>query len=345
VFRLGPELESEGTIESDVLDAGGFAAWGRLSWKGTGEVRFETRTGNVTPPQKNWSAWTPVPLTEASGRIASPAARFAQFRAVLARGAAPPELRLVEIAYLPRNQAPRVEEIDIPQANYKFPAPSGTALTAAATLTLPPLGRTSQPRPAPASPPAAAPTVTSPAMTGAKGWQGVRWLAADPNSDALTARLEMRGLGETAWKLLKDGIKEHYFSFDTTAFPDGEYVFRVTVSDAPDNPPDQALSGSRESEIFWIDNTPPAITGLAAAASGNRLEVSWKARDARSVIVKAEYSVNGGDWLVAEPLGRVADWKEHDYRLSLARPAGEVTIAVRVTDEYDNQSVDKVVVR
>lgn len=344
VFRLGPELESEGSIESDVLDAGAFATWGRLAWKGEGNVRFETRTGNLTPPQKNWSPWAPVTLAEASGRIGSPAARFAQFRAVLTRDTKAPEVRVVEIAYLPKNTGPRVEEIDIPQANYKFPAPSGSSLSSSNSLSLPPLGRRNQPRPAASSAPAA-PTVTSPSMTAAKGWQGVRWLGVDPNGDALTAKIEMRGVAESTWKLLKDGVKEHYYSFDTTTLPDGEYVFRVTVNDAADNPPDQALSASRESEIFWIDNTPPAISGLAGSANGNRLEVSWKARDARSVIVKAEYSVNGGEWLVVEPAGRVSDWKELDYRLSLARPAGEVTIAVRVTDEYDNQSVDKVVVR
>ena len=49
--------------------------------------------------------------------------------------------------------------------------------------------------------------------------------------------MEIRGANETAWKLLKDEIREHYYSWDSTAFPDGKYVVRVTATDAPSNPP------------------------------------------------------------------------------------------------------------
>ena len=69
--------------------------------------------------------------------------------------------------------------------------------------------------------------------------------------------VEIRGTGETEWKLLKDKLAEKYLSWDSTAFPDGEYRLRVTASDAPGNPPAEALSTQMESSPFWIDNTPP----------------------------------------------------------------------------------------
>ena len=101
-----------------------------------------------------------------------------------------------------------------------------------------------------------------------------------------------------------------------------------------------------DSDPFPIDNTPPRIESLTASANGNRIEVQWKAKDALSVIGKAEYSINGGDWLLLEPVTRLSDSSELEYKLAIERPSpGECTIAIRVTDEYDNQSVEKVVVR
>ena len=153
-------------------------------------------------------------------------------------------------------------------------------------------------------------------------------------------------LKESGWKLLKDEVREKHFVFDATAFPDGEYVLRITASDSPSNPPDQALTASLVSDPFLIDNTPPEIMELTGSESGGKLNVSWTAKDVSSLIDKAEYSVNGGEWMVVEPTTRLSDAQALQYRLSLNRPgSGEVTIAVRATDEYDNQAVRKVVIR
>jgi hypothetical protein len=49
---------------------------------------------------------------------------------------------------------------------------------------------------------------------------------------------------------------------------------------------------------------------------------------------------------VVEPTTKLSDSQKHDYNLVLEGASGaEHTIAVRVTDEYDNQAVAKVVVR
>ena len=184
-------------------------------------------------------------------------------------------------------------------------------------------------------------------MNYAKGFQGARWLAADENSDSLVYRVEIRGVKESGWKLLKDSVKEKALSWDTAAFPDGEYVLRVTASDSPSNPPDQALTAALVSDPFLIDNTPPQIANLTgAAASGNKLEVRWSARDARSTIDRAEYSVNGADWVIVDPVSRLSDSPQEEYRLLIDRPSsGEQVVAVRVSDEFDNQTVDKVVIK
>jgi hypothetical protein len=184
-------------------------------------------------------------------------------------------------------------------------------------------------------------------MSYAKGYEGVRWLASDENNDTLIYRVEIRGVKESGWKLLKDNVKEKYLSWDTGAFPDGEYVLRVTASDSPSNPPQQALAASLESDPFLVDNTPPQISNLAGSgAPGNKLDVRWTARDSRSTIDHAEYSVNGGDWILINPVNRLSDSSQEDYHLVIDRPSpDEQVIAVRVSDEFDNQAVDKIVIK
>lgn len=344
VYQIGPELEGEGWIESDVFDAELFSLWGRLSYRGGangGSVRFETRSGNMERPRRDWSGWTPVEEKDGS-RIQSTGARFLQWK--LTMTASPegrsPEVQSVDVAFLPKNVAPVVERIEITPPNYRFPQPAVSAATTPQPITLPPIST----RRRTPSPPQA--IDTSIAMQYARGHIGARWAAKDDNGDSLVFKVEIRGVNESEWKPLRDGLSESYVSWDSTALPDGEYLLRVTASDEPDNPPAQALSDRLVSDPFLIDNTPPAVSEVAYARRNGKLEVRWTAKDAHSVIRRAEYSVDGGEWLVVPPTTRLSDSREHDYVLVLDDGASrERTIAVRVSDDYDNQAVEKVIVR
>jgi sugar lactone lactonase YvrE len=342
VYEIGPELEREGVIESETYDSGGFSYWGRLTFKGAagaGRIAVSTRSGNLDRPQKNWSPWSPAIMSEGGSRVTSPAARFAQWKATLSREGtgAPPELHTVELAYLPKNVAPRITAIEATPSNYRFPAQS-VSLAGARTLNLPAIGKTP-------SPPVSLDTSQS-SMQYAKGYVGARWAAADDNGDTMIFKVEIRGARESEWKLLRDKVKEKQLSWDSTAFPDGEYRLRVTVSDLPSNPKETALSTVFEGEPFTIDNTPPRISALAATRAGGAILLKWKASDALTVIESAEYSLDGGDWMRVAPLGGVSDSKELEYELRLdGAAAGEHTIAVRVEDEKENQAAEKAVVR
>ena len=342
VFEIGSHLETEGYIESDVFDAGMFALWGRVTFTAEnngGRVAVSTRTGNLDRPVQNWSPWSTAIASAEGARTTSPPARFVQWKATLhSSGAHSPELESVEVAYLPKNVAPKVDAIEFTPANYRFPAPSAPS-TSPLTLTLPAMGKSAHSDTSSSSD-------STPTMTYAKGFIGARWAASDENGDGLIYTVHIRGVKETGWKLLKDKVREKYLSWDSTAFPDGEYRLRVTASDLPGNPPNQALTSERESEVLLIDNTPPRISGLAASRNSAKLNLRWRATDALSVISKAEYSIDGGDWLLTSPTTKLSDSRELDYELTLDNvPAGEHTIAVRVQDEYDNQSADKIVVR
>jgi hypothetical protein len=340
IYEIGPGPEREGSIESDVFDSGIYSLWGRLTFEvnlNGGQVAMATRSGNLDRPQKNWSAWAAVAAGAKGGRVASPAARFVQWKATLTGGS--PELDSVDVAYLPKNLEPRLDEIETTPPNYRFP-PSSTPLIAfQPTLNLPPLGKRAGAGGSSLS------LDTAPAMQYAKGFIGARWAASDPNGDPLVFTVEIRGTGETEWKLLKDKVAERYLSWDSTAWPDGEYRVRVTASDAPGNPPAEALTARMEGSPFWIDNTPPKITALASARTGGKLQVKWHAADALNNVAKAEYSLDGGEWKGAAPVTRLSDAQELDYELNLDAAPGEHTVAVRVEDEYGNQAVEKTVVR
>src|SRR5580658_10492101 len=57
VYRLGPAFEKSGSFESEILDASSFSYWGRISYRGKGNVAVFTRSGNLNRPESNWSAW------------------------------------------------------------------------------------------------------------------------------------------------------------------------------------------------------------------------------------------------------------------------------------------------
>ncbi|HZG53993.1 MAG TPA: hypothetical protein VEZ40_17955, partial [Pyrinomonadaceae bacterium] len=128
LFRFTAEPVSEGTYESPVRDAKVVAAWGRIWWRGAGAVELQTRTGNTERPDMTWSEWSAPYRDPAGAAVASPRARFIQWRAVLrspaagGASAAGGESRLedVSVAYLPRNVAPEILSITTP--------PTGVAL-------------------------------------------------------------------------------------------------------------------------------------------------------------------------------------------------------------------------
>ena len=350
LFQAGPDLEASGTLESDVFDAGSFTYWGRLRAQteaGGGAVKLETRSGNLDTPEKNWSPWTPVDPA-AGSRIASPAARFLQWRATFTVQAndarRPPELSLVEAAYQQKNVAPVLEKIEITPYNHKFPGSASSLLSSSSsnTLSLPPIGQVRRSAPSsPSSEPSGAVT-----MNYDKGSIGARWKASDLNGDALEYKIEYRGEQEREWKLLKDEVKENRFNWDTTSFADGRYLLRVTATDLPDNYPAVALTATIESEPFVIDNTPPRIEGLAAKSEAGKLVIRFHAVDAMSDLDSAEFSVNGGDWKPARPATGITDSAALDYVVEAALPPGaEWTVAVRVTDGNDNVAVSKIVVQ
>ena len=78
----------------------------------------------------------------------------------------------------------------------------------------------------------------------------------------------------------------------------------------------------------------------AAARSGSGVAsvlVKFAAHDSASAIERAQYSVDGGDWILIAPVGSVSDSPAENYEFTLNNPLpGEHTIAVRAYDRFEN---------
>jgi hypothetical protein len=367
IFSLGPGDEPEGTYDSQPFDAHIFSRWGRTEWLGENiapgrsangaRVEFFARSGNTSDPENNWSTWVGPYSNTAGDKLDCPAARFLQWKAVLHSGSSgpAPEIDWVSVAYLPKNVAPEVTAISLQNPGVRV---QGMAMMGQNPgQPVPVQLRMPQPPTSASSPGSAfvAASITNlgpqvgamPQGFSQKGYQSVLWTAEDANEDQLEFAVYFRGENETAWKLLKDKLDSRFYSWDTTAMPDGAYYLKVVASDAPANPAGEGLSAERESDRFVVVNTPPSIAQLTAdPVSGGAVRVRFQASDTASFISRAQYSLDAGDWILVFPAGGLSDALRESFDFQLQKVApGEHNITVRVYDQFENVSSAKATVR
>jgi hypothetical protein len=189
-----------------------------------------------------------------------------------------------------------------------------------------------------------------------KDYVAISWTSRDENSDLLSYSIYYRGEGETRWQLLKDDLADRFYSFESNLLPDGSYTVMVIASDAPSHSPGMGLrSAGRQSSRFEIDNTPPAITNLSGTSENSKLRIRFNASDSMSLIKRAEFSVDAGDFNFLAPRGEITDSKNETYDFAADVPrANDVTtpensdehlVTLRVYDRADNMATAKVVVK
>jgi WD40 repeat protein len=348
LYSLGSTGKHE--YASDVLDAGAYARFGRVEVDPDSE-NFEilTRTGNVEQPARGrgdwgWSDWQPLK----EGTVQSPAGRFLQWKAVLRDGG---KVSGVGVNYLPVNAAPEVDDLVVAPGARLNPQGSNPGQQQNVNISFPSANQ----------------AVVVPVDTGSnnnplqaikdKTAVTVRWAAHDDNGDDLVYSLYLRGDSEKDWHLLKDDISDKAYSFDAALIPDGGYRIKVVASDAPSHNPGEALTGSKVSDRFDIDTTPPVVSALKAelalAKCGQApcpapVHVTFDAEDAASPIAHAEYSIDAGSWQYIDPVGKLSDAKREHYDFEipakvLSGKAGEHLVTIRAYDRHENPGVAKTV--
>lgn len=338
LFRFGNELINEGTFESPVRDAKLTASWGRIWWRGAGTVELQTRTGNGERPDATWSDWSAVYRNPEGNQISSPRARFIQWRAtVRASGSpgAPSWLEDVSVAYLPRNVAPEVLSINV--------LPIGVGLQQIVQVTVDPNVESSGLDPSLFGPVAQVP----PRRFYQRGARSFQWQAEDRNSDTLEYAIYYRALNEQTFRLLKDKLRDNFYTIDGATLADGRYVIKVIASDGPDNPPGQKLTGERLSEPVDIDNTSPVVKVMGQPQiTRDSVRVIFAVEDATGKVRKADASINGAAWVPVFPDDGIADSGHEVYSVDFGQlGAGEHTISLRAFDSSGNVGTLSVTVR
>ena len=338
LYRFGSELVNEGSFESPVRDAKLTASWGRVWWRGAGTVEVQTRTGNGERPDATWSDWSPAYRDPEGNQIASPRARFIQWRATVRASnsqAAPSWIEDVSVAYLPRNVAPEVLSITS--------LPIGVGLQQIAQVAVDPNVESSGLDPSVFGPVAQVP----PRRFYQRGARSFQWQAEDRNSDTLEYAIYYRALNEQTFRLLKDKLRDNFYTIDGATLADGRYVIKVVASDAPDNPPGQKLTGERLSEPVDIDNTPPVVKTVGQPqVTRDSVKVVFAADDATGKVKKADASLDGAAWIPVFPDDGIADSGHEVYTVDFAALGpGEHTISLRTFDTSGNIGTLSVTVR
>jgi WD40 repeat protein len=317
-----------GEYVSPVKDTGRTSRFGAFRWEGEApsgsRVEFSFRSGDAATPDSTWSAWSNWEGSARSLPITAPDARFLQWKLrVETDGTALPRIRRTEAAYRNRNAAPVVESV-VALEPAEILARSGSSGSNVYESSAPDekgiFTSLEEPK-----------SDGSPRKLFRKGYRTVQWKATDPDSDTLAFDVEFRPASGAKWLVLRRDIRESSYSFDSTSLPDGDYVFRVTASDAEPNPGDGKAT-ERESAPVRIDNTPPAIRDASRQPDLLQIEVA----DAASPLTEAEFSLDARKWTRVEAQDGLSDSPTETFVIRLPKGSTGAYLLVRVTDASRN---------
>lgn len=297
--KLQSRLEPTGTYESDPIDAGQPARWGKLQIEADipedCRIRFDCRSGNVKDPNDaTFSDWSPqVEITQAT-EMNCPVARFCQYRLTLTSdsGQTSPIVRQVTTAHVIPNLAPRVTRIQVQRSR-----------------------DTKKPY----------------AMD-------IVFKTVDENKDKLEYTLEFRKSGRNVWIPLKEELDQLRYQWDGRTVEDGRYEVRVTANDRKSNTPETTLTGSRISDVFVIDNTAPKIADFELNIEPAGLRADFTVTDELSVLGQVRYTVDSNEkWITALPNDLVYDTLSETFTVQVddLQP-GDHVIAFSVADDLKN---------
>ena len=325
---LAGGASSAGEYVSPVKDTGRTSRFGAFRWEGDTpsgtDVVFSFRSGESSMPDSTWSDWSPWQGEGRTLRVDAPDGRFLQWRARLrSDGDHIARVRRTEVAYRNRNGTPVIDSLSAlePAEVLTRTGSSGTNVFESTTQDEKGIF-TSLEEPK---------SEGSPRRLLRKGFRTLQWKATDPDGDSLVYELSFRPANGSKWLLLRADLRESSYSFDSSSLPDGEYVFRVTASDADANP-GEGKTASRDSSPVRIDNTPPALRETSRGPGFVEIE----AADSASPILEADYSVDAKRWIRIEPKDGLSDSPRETYRIVLPADAHGAYVLVRVTDAARN---------
>ncbi len=296
---LSSGYASQGSYQSDLIDAGQPAKWGKLQIdadvpRGC-KVLAASRSGNVKDVNDpTFSEWTELMEVTEPIQLRCPVGRFCQYKLVLETqdGQKTPLIREIAVASTVPNLAPRVETVDT--------------------------SRLSNP--------------------GKEGTFKISFKASDENDDKLVYKLDFRRIGRTTWIEMKDELEADNYEWDSKTVEDGRYEIRVVADDVRSNTVATKLTGRRISEPVVVDNTGPTIRKYAIEKSGKAATLKLQITDELSAISSLDYTVDSNaEWKGTLPDDFVFDTTDESFTiLTEDLGSGEHVIALRIKDAVEN---------
>lgn len=322
VYRLGKAAAGLAEYRTAPLDAGFISRWGRIDWRGSGQLVIQTRSGHTEEPDSTWSDWSKA-VARPGDLVSSPAGRYLQVRARWSRD---PNavLRGIGVYHLRNNQRALISEVEV-DTPFEVVRPVVEAKAHAAT------------RPK-----------RSKSKRSSKARSSrlkISWDVENPDNDRLRYRLWFRAESDTTWIpiLASDRVlSKTSYLWDTDAVPAGTYLVKVEATDELSNPPGRTTRAAKISPPIVVDNQPPRVLAIKARAR----KVTGRVVDEVSPIARIEYSLDGRLWRPVGPTDEVFDELDEAFELDLPAdlPAGRHTVVVRGEDRAQNSASGRVVV-
>jgi hypothetical protein len=351
LVAFGDEASAEAWWVSDVLDTDTRSRFGAIHAVTTAPVaprlRVEARAGNTSKPGPGWTDWLEVPGAagppDATGAsVDLPRARFLQVRVGPEEGA-DFAVQRVEVRYRRANRAPELRKVEVLPAGVALrPVPPPVVTSGDEPVVAPAQGAEAEQ----ASGGGGRKTQWRSKKAYEPGALSVTWESRDLDDDELRYRLELcedTGTACEQWTVLADDLEREFHSFDSRFLPDGVYRFRVTASDAAQNPIGEGRTATELSAPVAIDNRPPVIErAQAQRLAGGELRLTVAARDEGGRLAGAEVSSDGATWRALPAADGVTDDARERWVAVVESPPAGQGLRVRVVDAGGNVTTTRV---
>ncbi len=180
--------------------------------------------------------------------------------------------------------------------------------------------------------------VTGPESKTNTGKFKISFNADDDNKDKLTYKIDFRKIGRGNWIELKDKLSTNKYTWDTRTIEDGRYEIRITADDSKSNTTATTLTGSRISDPFVADNTPPVIERAVRKTDDSAITLQLSIRDEFTIIGALSYTVDSNkDFTATIPDDLIYDTTYEEFTVTVADlDPGEHVIALKVSDDIGN---------
>jgi hypothetical protein len=357
IYRLGADPGAakayNGTYTSPVHDTRRPSRWGTITWRavtpeGTSLV-IQTRSGDVAKPDQTWSDWSSNYKDSTGDTIASPPARYIQYRASFSstdpavRTDAMPRLTAVSIYYQTRNQPPIVTVTSPSEGDFL----NGTSTlhwsaidpdhdTLSYDLYYSADGVKYKPLPNNQ-------TTSSPATADQRSQLKAELDKHPEIPQAVRDQMLAQANGPAPSGASADThVTTNSFNWNTKTVPDGQYQIKVVASDYQSNPADPR-TGEGNSQPFIIVNTPPVLALTASATiinSDKTISLKGVVTSKLAFVKAVQYQIDK----VKDLYSAVADQGMFDTTNApftihtLPQTSGPHTITVTATDEAGNST-------